>query len=124
MTLEECVLRADEFIRLNGACLLLMDIIESRFHPNQRKLFADYQQLLTDLNVEFGEFLPYNTLTALDRPEKGFNRILGDGATAGINDVSVIEQVMRYAGEHPTAIPLRFAVAEDGYDEEGIQLIK
>jgi hypothetical protein len=124
MNLEECVRRADRFLALNGVYLLVMDIVGSRDYPDRAKLFADYCQLLTDLNNEFQDYLPTNSLTSRDRIEQGFNPITGDGATAGVNDSSVIEKVMEFAKEHPTAIPLRYAVAEDGYDYEGIRLLR
>jgi hypothetical protein len=124
MDLEECMDRATRFIGRNGMCLFLMDIVDSRLYPDQTKLFRDFDQLLIDLDAEFREYLPQNNLAVRARADQGFNVFWGDGAGGGINDASAIPRIMEFASENYPEIKLRYAVAEDGYDREGVKLIK
>lgn len=124
MGVEECMRRAEEFIGQNGACLFLMDIAGSRHHPDQAKLFEDYERLLAELNAEFDEYLPVNDLAIPSQSTKGFDILIGDGAGGGINSSEVIPQIIGFADDNYPDLALRYGVAADGFDQEGVRLIK
>ena len=124
LSLPECVARADELIEKNGICLMLMDIIGSRrfFHDSQFR--RDFSVLISDLSYLFEEYLPEHSLIVADRPEQGFNIVLGDGVAAGINSSTVIPLVAEYTETFYPHIPFRYGVAEDGWDKPNIALLK
>lgn len=126
MTPELCYERAVEIISKNGVCLLLMDLVgsskmEERFRSD---VFDRYSDLLTRLNEEFEDYLPANKLVNGSREDKGFVFALGDAAAAAINSPHVVNEVIEIVNNEYPDIPLRYGVAEDGWDEEGVRLVK
>lgn len=124
LSIPECVARADELIEKNGICLMLMDIIGSREFFYDPQFRRDFSVLTSDLSYLFEEYLPEHNLVVAGRLEKGFNIILGDGVTAGINSSAVIPLAAEYAETFYPHIPFRYGVAEDGWDKQNIALLK
>ena len=124
LTIDQCVARAEAYIQQNGACLMLMDVIGSRQFMDDERRNQDFVAMIHQLNQQFDEYLPENNLTAIDRTEKGFHIIMGDAVTGGISDSRVIPAVAEFAETNYPHIPLRYGIAKDGYDNEGIALIK
>lgn len=123
MDLKSCSLRAAELITANGICLFLFDMIDSKkdFAGN---LHRQLGKLTISLNQVFADYLPENDLAVSGRIEKGFMHILGDASWAGINHYEVIGLVNEYTQENYPEIKLRYSVAENGYDRQGIRLVR
>lgn len=124
MSIDDCVAYADKVIQQNGACLMLMDMVGSKHIFTSEKNRKDFLSLVANLNDFLDDYLPENELTAMGRQEKGFNIILGDGVTAGINDSQIIPVVAEYAETYYPHLPFRYGVAADGFDKPNIELIK
>ena len=103
---------------------MLMDMINSRDILNSPSHIDDFYELISDLNTILDEYLPENDLTAPGRIEKGFNIILGDGVTAGIDDSQAIVLAAEYVEEFYPQLPFRYGIAEDGFDKDNVRLIK
>lgn len=127
MSIDECVSKAQEYISINGQCLLLFDMIGSKKYdsyetrnPLQKRLIA----MTKDITEKFSDNFPLSNINCLVRYEKGFEFLLGDGSWAAIDDASVIPKIAEYQKEKYPDIPLRWGVAIDGFHEEGIKIVK
>jgi len=124
LSIEECIKRADELISKNGVCLLLWDVKGSRNFEDVNGLSIQLFKMMEDLNKKFSEYFPKNTLATRVREEKGFWGPLGDGAWAGINSSKIIPEIIEYQKQKYPLIPLYWGIAEDGWDEEGLKVVK
>lgn len=124
LSIEACVKKADELIAAQGVCLFLLDIINSRQHPDRVHMRQRLIQLADELNERFVEHLPENNLAHIQRHEAGFVYFFGDSTWAGIDNSGVIPPIAEYAQTHYPDIPLRFGVAKDGHDREGMRTVK
>lgn len=124
MTIEECVSRAQEYISINGQCLLLFDMIGSRRYSDTNGLLKRLNAMRMDLNSRFSQYFPLSNINCLIRYEKGFEIPLGDASWAAINDSSVIPEIIQYQKSNYPDIPLRWGIARDGFDEEGTKIAK
>jgi len=124
LSIDECVKRADELISKNGVCLLLWDVKGSSKFEDRNKLQIDLFAMMKDLNKKFSEYFPKNTLATMIREEIGFWGPLGDGSWAGINSARIIPEIINYQKENYPNIPLYWGIAEDGWDKEGLKVVK
>ena len=126
-SIDECVEKAARYISENGSCLLLFDVIGSRKYDTyetrntlQQRIFA----MAKDINSRFDRYFPLSNINCICDYEKGFEKILGDGSWAAINDASVIPEIIQYQKTHYPDVPLYWGVAIDGFDDEGMKLVK
>lgn len=124
LSIEECVKRAEKFINKNGMCLFLLDVKGSKKFSNRQELQNRLKIIVQKLNEKFDEYFPENTLAVSFREEKGFGNILGDGMWAGINNSNAISKIVTYLNQNYSDISFYLGVAEDGYDDEGLKIIK
>jgi len=124
LTIDECVEKAEEIISQQGQCLLLFDVKGSRKVPDRNKLTLDLIEMIKDISTQFDEYFPENTLAVYGRQEKGFMHLLGDASWTGINSSEAIPKIVQYQRENYPEIPLAWGVAIDGYDQEGMKLVK
>jgi hypothetical protein len=124
LSVEDCVNEAEKLISKNGICLLLFDVKKSRNFEDVNGLSIQLFKMMKDINKKFYDYFPKNSLATLTRVEKGFEGLLGDGSWAGINSSKIIPEIISYQKENYSNIPLYWGVAEDGWDEERIALVK
>jgi len=124
VSVEECVRKADKFIKTNGSCLFLFDIKDSKKHPNRQQLQDDLIGLMTSLNSEFEQFLPENNLMVSVRTEKGFSNLLGDASWACINNSGVILKIVDFIHQKMPSVQFYFDVAQHGFDSQNLKIIK
>jgi len=124
MSVDRCVRNAKDFIKNQGACLLLFDVKKSESFKNSSELVNSLLSMMEDINQEFGGFFPENNLAVYSRKEKGFQFLLGDGSWAGINRPDIIPRVIEYQKNKYPDIPLYWSVARDGYDKENVKIVK
>ncbi|MDD2482823.1 MAG: hypothetical protein PHE32_03645 [Candidatus Shapirobacteria bacterium] len=126
ISIEECVKKADSFIKKNGACLFLFDIKGSKKYSaeNRQKLQHQLIDMIASINTEFDQYFPKNNLATFVEEEKGFHSLLGDGSWVGINNSAVIPQIVDYIKENYSNIEFHFNVAKDGFDEEALKTVK
>lgn len=118
--------KASEIIAENGACLFIVDIVESTNYGKgmDPEVFRSFRAFLDEANEKFQEYLPENTLAVgPSRVEQGFQAGLGDAAWAGINDASVIPKIIALKDKSYPDLRLYYGVAEDGWGE-GMSLVK
>ena len=121
LTPEKCIEKATAYIAENGACLFLTDLVGSRQASSE--VYQQYDKLLSDLTQLFDDHLPENTLLN-GETEQGFHRVLGDGGVAAIDTSDIIMPIIEYACEQYPDLSLRYGVARDGWDKEGVKLLK
>ena len=123
-SIDECVAKAEQFIKKKGICLLLFDVQYSRYVQDRQKLQEELMTMIKDINSRFDKYFPENYLATPTRLEKGFEVLLGDGAGAGISSAEVILQIVKYQQENYPHIPLYWDVARDGFDTENTEIIR
>jgi hypothetical protein len=123
MSVEECVEKAEKLISKHGICLLLFDVKNSRGFADREKLRINLLNMMKDLNEKFRDYFPENNLTSPTK-RKGFEDLLGDGSWAGIDFPYAIEEIINYQKEAYPKIELYWGIAKDGFDEEGIKIVK
>jgi len=124
LSIEECVDKAREYITDQGICLLLFDVKGSRKVKDQNNLQNRLEIMMQDLNSKFSDYFPENSLAAPTRIEKGFQVLLGDGSWAGINHTDIIPEIYDYQKTNYPDIPVYWGVAKDGFDKEGVSVVK
>lgn len=124
LSVEDCVSKAEKLISEQGACLLLWDVIGSSNYEDRNKLSKDLFVMMKDFNKKFSKYFPKNSLATLTREEIGFECLLGDGAWAGINSSKVIPEIIEYQKQKYPSIHLYWGIAKDGWDEEGLKVVK
>lgn len=124
VTVDECIKKADKFIKSKGICLFLFDVKDSRKYSNREELRNQLLSLRTELNSEFGDYFPENDLAVKYRMEKGFTYFYGDGSWVGINNSEAIIKITNYINQKMPSTKLYFDVARDGYDSPNIEIIK
>jgi len=129
LTIEQCVEKAQKCIEENekGVCLLLYDVVGAKTLPmTTEERLARLDEMDEDLNKRFSDYFPENNLSLVSRRDKGFKIPiwLGDGNWAGINSAEIIPEMIGYQKEHYPDIPLEWGIAKDGWDEEGLSLIR
>jgi hypothetical protein len=124
LTIDECLNKAEEYIKMYGMCLFLLDVKGSKSYRSRQKLQDVLTQIMNDLNKEFNEYFPENNLATVVRKEKGFFEWLGDGAWVGINNSIAIGKIKKFLDEKYPEVSFYWSVAKDGYDEEGIKVVK
>ncbi|HPS40766.1 MAG TPA: hypothetical protein PLQ50_02040 [Candidatus Woesebacteria bacterium] len=117
LPIEECVAKAQKYIEENGVCLFLFDVKESKKYPDRQALQKKLFLLIQDLNQQFAQYFPENSLATCTRKEKGFCNLLGDGSWVGINDALVIPMIANYVKENYPDLSLYYGVAKNGYDQ-------
>lgn len=126
LSVDECLKKADKYIQNNNQCLFLFDVKGSKKYESdqrdelQKRLFI----LINDLNIKFDEYFPENCLATPTRKEKGFFSLLGDGSWVGINNSEVIPKIIDVLNKDYSDISFNFGVAKDGFDQEGLKIIK
>ena len=125
-SIDDVVNIAEEMIARNGICLLLFDVIGSQRLSSERRylLQKELREMMDDLNSNFDSYMPEHDIAVYGRKEKGFTHLIGDGSWAGISEASVIPKIIGYQHERYPEIPLRWGVAEDGYDRENTRIVK
>lgn len=123
---EQCYERAAEIIERNGVCLFLFDLVGSSSlkEADRERVFGRYAQLLQELNDKLEAYLPETTLVNGVDARKGFHFALGDGAIGAINHPEAVGKILAISEEQYRDVPLRYGVAEDGWDRDAIRLIK
>jgi hypothetical protein len=124
LTIEQCVDKAEGYISKQGICLLLFDVKGSTNFSDKTYLINCLQAMMQDLNSQFGDYFPENTLANSITSEKGFNFLLGDASWTGINSSKAIPEIVTYQKQNYPNIPLYWGVAEDGFDKEGVKIAK
>lgn len=124
ITLDECIKKADEYIKSSGSCLFLFDVKDSKKYPNRQELQDQLKTLTTELNSEFNEYFPENDLMVKNRLEKGFAGLLGDGSWAGINSIEAITQIVNYIHQKLPSVQFYFDVARNGFDSPNLKILK
>ncbi|MDD4106470.1 MAG: hypothetical protein PHX84_00805 [Candidatus Shapirobacteria bacterium] len=124
VSIEECIKKADKYIKNNGSCLFLFDVKGSRIHPNRQQLQEQLIDLMANLNSEFEQYLPENNLMISPRFEKGFSSILGDASWAGINNSEVIVKIVDFIHQKMPTVEFHFDVAQHGFDSPNLKIIK
>jgi hypothetical protein len=123
---EELIQTAQAILQSADVCLLVCDIVKSRSHEGFPSLLEQQQYFigaLKDVAERFGASLPVNTLRNGVETDRGFVVIAGDAATAGIGDASVIPQILAHLDQHYPKLKLRWSIARDGWDREGMRII-
>lgn len=125
MSRDLCIDKAHEFIAKNGVCLFLIDLVGSTGLSGESSsvVFNRYDEMVENLNDKFVDNLPEHNLVNGDE-EQGFRRILGDGVVGGVDSHLVVSEIIDYIEGDYSDISLRYGVAQDGWDEEGIGIIK
>lgn len=124
LSIEACIKKAEKLINKNGMCLFLLDVKGSKNYTPRQELQNRLEIIVQELNKEFDSYLPDNTLATITRKEKGFGSILGDAIWSGINDCNVIPKIANYLTQNYSDISFYLGVAKDGWDSEGLKLIK
>ena len=124
ITIDECIKKADKYIKSYGSCLLLFDVKDSKKYPNRRELRDQLISLTTELNFEFKDYFPENDWAVKCRMEKGFTYLYGDGSWAGINNSEAIIKITNYINQKMPSTKFNFDVARDGYDSPDLKIIK
>lgn len=124
VSVEECVKKANKFIKNSGSCLFLFDVKNSKKHPNRQLLQEQLTQLITNLNSEFEQYLPENNLMVSIRSEKGFSYLFGDGSWAGINNSEAIIKIVDFVHQKMPSVEFYFDVAQHGFDSSNLKIIK
>ncbi len=124
LTAEECVKKARKYIEKYGICLLVFDVVGSRYSLDPNQLTKELKLMMQSLNRKFYRYFPKNDLAVRSQFEKGFERIFrGDCACAGINNAEIIPKIIAYQKEKYPDIPLYWAVAKDGYTKKDWEVI-
>lgn len=124
VSVEECIRKADKFIKSNGSCLFLFDVKDSKIHPNRQQLQEQLIELMATLNSEFEHYLPKNNLMVSDIPEKGFSKLLGDASWAEINNSEAIVKIVDFIHQKMPSVEFHFDVAQHGFDTPNLKIIK
>ena len=125
ISIEQCVLKAEKYIKEKGECLFLFDVKGSKKYPTperqelQEKLF----QIIHELNNNFGQYFPENNLRTLVYKDIG-PQLIGDGSIVGINNADVIPKIIEYLKENCPEVSFHYNVARDGWDDEAMRTIK
>ncbi len=125
-TIDDIVDIAEDMIARNGICLLLFDVIGSQRLSSERRylLQKELHYMMEDLNSRFDSYMSEHDIAVYGRKEKGFTHLIGDGSWAGISEASVIPEIISYQHNRYPEIPLRWGVAEDGYDTQGTGIVR
>jgi len=125
VTVDECIKKANKFIKSSGSCLFLFDVKDSRIkYPNRQEFLNQLVDLTTGLNSEFEQYLPENNLMVSTRREKGFNHLYGDASWAGINNSKVIIKIVDYIYQKMPLTQFYFDIARDGFDSPNLKIAK
>ena len=101
-----------------------MDTKRSRQFSNRQELNKQLKSLIQELNTEFDNYFPENSLATSTRIEKGFPFLFGDGAWAAINNSEVIPKIIDYSSNNYPELDFYYNIAKDGYDDSGIKTVK
>lgn len=123
LSINDCVKKADKYIKKNGVCLLLLDVKGSSKYKNPDELTANMMKMVKELNAKFEQYLPENYLTARYREKNGFSITHGDAIWAEINNSEVIMETKKYLDENYSQIAFYWGIAKDGWDKEGLSVI-
>jgi len=126
LSVEQCVALADKFIASNGACLFIVDIMNSSRGKTEMNvdLYVLLHEFADKANEKFSEYFPANNLAVGDfRTEQGFDYFLGDATWVGINSSEVIPKLVELKETEFPDLPLYYGVAEDGWGD-GMVLAK
>ena len=124
ISIEQCISKAENYIKENGMCLFLFDVKNSRNYPNRQELQEKLNKIIYNLNYEFDQYFPENNLATHIRTEKGFYSLLGDGSWVGINNAEVIPKITEYLKENCSEVSFHYNVAKDGWDDKAMKTIK
>jgi len=124
VTIDECIKKADKYIRAKGLCLFLFDVKDSKKYLDRQELQHQLVSLAADLNSEFNEYFPENDLMVINQKEKGFINFLGDASWAAINSSEVITKIANFMSEKMPSIKFHFDVARDGFDSPNLKIAK
>lgn len=124
VSIDECVKKADKYIKSNGSCLFLFDVKNSKKHPNRQQLQEQLIELMATLNSEFEQYLPKNNLMVSVKDEKGFSNLLGDASWAGINNSEAIMKIVDFIYQKMPLVQFYFDVAQHGFDSPNLKVIK
>jgi hypothetical protein len=124
VSIEECVRKARKYIKEQGICLLLFDVKDSRKYKNRESLRKLLCEMTERLNYKFAKYFPENDLRCANKKEKGFEFLFSDSSLAGINSAEIIPEIVNYQKREYSEVTLHWNVAKDGWDDEGIEIIK
>lgn len=123
---DELVKAAQTILSAEDACLLVCDIVESGKFTGFSSLLEQQQYFVGALTAAVGRYgnsFPENRLRNFHEEDRGFVVVAGDGAIAAINNAAVIPEILRFLGEHYPKLKLRWSVAKDGLDRQGLSII-
>jgi hypothetical protein len=119
LSLDECVHSAEFFINKNGLCILAYDVIGSGKLISvlgAERFSLDFAEMNSDLNIHFRKYLvnsEFNSKGLRDR----FEIYRGDMASACVNSAEGVGEIIDFQRKNYVAIPLRWVVAENYWDE-------
>lgn len=123
LPINKCVEKANNYISQYGLCVLVFDVVCSgKAGDDREKLRIDLDAMIENINSGFERYLPENSIIISTKKSKGFEIVCGDAGCGTVNSEKAVEEIIKYQRKNYKSIKLRWGIAKDGYDKEGMRI--